>query len=173
MVLDMPDEGVVGDVVTPMAVAEDPVVGVMVLFCGWDMAIVPTNNDTLLKSFRIFEEDLEDGDELNLSKGREQSVLILQCWKLHATRNGPAFKQSTTPITCKSNDNHQSRSRVTTGLQYTRISNRYARKDIEDRTRREAIKSPVSPLPKVSPLSTRRNSAKLKTQFPFSAVILT
>ena len=100
-------------------------------------------------------------------------MLILLCWKLHATKNGPALKQSTTPITFKSNDNHQSKGRVMTELLYIRIFNRYARKDTKERTRLNPIKSPVSPFSKVSPLLTMKNSAKLKTQFPLLRILLT
>ena len=77
------------------------------------------------------------------------------------------------PITFKSNDNHQSKGRVMTELLYIRIFNKYARKDTKERTRLNPIKSPVSPLLEVSPLLTRKNSAKLKTQFPLLRILLT
>ena len=100
-------------------------------------------------------------------------LLIPLCQKPHAAKKAPTRKQSTTPITFKSNDNHQSKSRVTTELLHIRIFNRYARKDTKERTRLNLIKSPVSPLSEISPLLTRKNSAKLKTQFPLLIILLT
>ena len=69
------------------------------------------------------------------------SVLILLCQKPHATKKSPTRKQSTTPITFKSNDNHQSKGRVTTELLHIRIFNRYARKDTKERIRLNPIKA--------------------------------
>ena len=60
-----------------------------------------------------------------------------------------------------------------TELLYIPIFNRYARKDTKERTRLNLIKSPISPLLEVSPLLTRKNSAKLKTQFPLLKILLT